>query len=87
MSSPPPERKPAPLDYQSTDDKRRRGETILIRAVGCVLFVLFPLWGWHEWSVIDRGHLRLVTLLQPSLLLCVVGAGVCLMVALGWVRR
>jgi hypothetical protein len=74
----------ATIDYRSGgDDAPRRGPTVPARVAAGVCSPLFVLLGVWAWFTIDRGQPRAWTLLQPGIVLCVIGSILCFLVAAG----
>jgi hypothetical protein len=78
------EHQPQRLDYQSPKDApRRRGPTRAARVGAAVCAALLPAWATWEAHVIERGQIRVRTFRQPAILLMLVLAAFCLLVAVG----
>jgi hypothetical protein len=84
MADPPTPPERTSLDYRSgADEADRRGASFPARVAAGVcspLFILLGVWAWFD---IDRGEPSARTLLQPGILLAVVGSVLCLLVAAG----
>ena len=88
MSQPPKSSESEPLAYRSgKDDESRPGVTVPARVVAAFCSVVFIVLMVKFWFQIDRGSPSADTFFQPSILLCLAGSILCLLIAAGVIGR